>query len=286
MGIRDLTGDPAWRTAILERFDAEMRRDPPAVADVRYERSGGLVRARGVTNWIVWWTVAARDAVDVAVREAQTFGRIGAPLEWKLYAHDEPPNMAAALERAGFIVEETETLMVCDLALRPGPCEIAPPAGIEFHNVTDPERLVELARVTSLGFASDLSAMVSDLAGPLFAQSPTVRAYVAERDGEAVGGGRLELPPGRSFASLWAGTTVAEARRNGIFSALVGLRCRVARDAGYRYVTVDARDTSRPIFGRLGFVELTTVTGWVLAGSGDDHGDAHVVGDVRSRRLD
>ena len=44
-------------------------------------------------------------------------------------------------------------------------------------------------------------------------------------------------------------------------------RCSASRTWGphYRYLTVDARDTSRPILERLGFIELTTVTGWTLA---------------------
>jgi hypothetical protein len=269
VGIRDLTVDPAWRAAILARFDAEMRRDPPAVPGVRYERSDDIVRARGTSNWIVWWSLTADDAPAVAAREARTFALGGASLEWKLYAHDEPPNMAAALQAAGFVAEESETLMVCDLAQQPSPCDAPAADGIEFERVTDRTRLGDLAEVSSLAFERDMSAMVPELAELLFAAAPSVLAYVAYRDGAPVAGGRLELTPGRSFAGLWGGATVPAARRAGIFSALVGLRCRVARDAGYRFVTVDARETSRPILARLGFVALTTIVGWVLPG-GDD----------------
>jgi GNAT superfamily N-acetyltransferase len=63
---------------------------------------------------------------------------------------------------------------------------------------------------------------------------------------------------------MWGGSTIAEHRGLGLYRALVALRARIARTRGYRYLTTDARETSRPILERVGFVPLTGITGWVL----------------------
>ncbi len=50
----------------------------------------------------------------------------------------------------------------------------------------------------------------------------------------------------------------------GVYRALVAARAAEARRRGVRYLTVDARETSRPILERLGFQPLATVRGWTL----------------------
>ena len=74
----------------------------------------------------------------------------------------------------------------------------------------------------------------------------------------------MELAPGRSFAGLWGGGTVLGYRSRGIYRGLVAARAREALRRGYRYLTVDARETSRPVLARLGFSALTSITGWKL----------------------
>ena len=90
----------------------------------------------------------------------------------------------------------------------------------------------------------------------------TVRFYVAYCAGEPVSAARLEMPRAGEFAGLYGGGTVPKHRGRGIYRALVELRASVARECGYRYLTVDAADTSLPILRRMGFVPLTTITTW------------------------
>jgi ribosomal protein S18 acetylase RimI-like enzyme len=90
-------------------------------------------------------------------------------------------------------------------------------------------------------------------------------AFLAFVDGVAAAGARLELPPGRSFASMWGAGTDPAFQRRGLFRALVKERAALARDRGYSYVTVDAKETSRPILERCGFDALTNLTAWVLS---------------------
>jgi hypothetical protein len=53
-----------------------------------------------------------------------------------------------------------------------------------------------------------------------------------------------------------------------VFRALVAHRAAIAAARGFRYLTVDASDDSRPILLRLGFVELATTTPYMHPGGG------------------
>ena len=75
----------------------------------------------------------------------------------------------------------------------------------------------------------------------------------------------MELPPGRSFASLWGGGTLPAYRGRGLYRGLVAHRAAESLRRGYRFLTIDARNTtSRPILERLGATPLVGVQGWLL----------------------
>ena len=82
-----------------------------------------------------------------------------------------------------------------------------------------------------------------------------------------ISAGRVELPAGTDFASLWGGGTLPDWRRRGVFRSLVAHRAAIASAAGFRYLQVDAMPDSRPILKRLGFVELATTTPFIYPGN-------------------
>ena len=73
--------------------------------------------------------------------------------------------------------------------------------------------------------------------------------------------------PGRAFAGLYGGGTRPDYQGRGVYLALVAARAAEARRRGHRYLTVDARETSRPILQRIGFEPLTTLRDWTLPGA-------------------
>ena len=87
---------------------------------------------------------------------------------------------------------------------------------------------------------------------------------VAYVDGQPVSGGRVDLEPGVDFAGMFGGVTLPEFRGRGLYRATVARRAELAREAGYRWLYVDALPTSRPILERVGFVALTTTTPFVI----------------------
>jgi GNAT superfamily N-acetyltransferase len=227
---------------------------------VRHERVGTVVRSSGLWNVVMYWTLSESEAVT-AVGEQAAFARsAGVELEWKVYGHDGPPGLANVLQHAGFVADPQETFMVLDLAHElPGG---AVSDGIEIRQITDAVGVDDFIAVGDAAFGRNHDAKAETYVRSL--GDPALTLYVAYRDGCPVSAGRLQMPEARPFASMWGGGTAPEHQRQGIYRALVAHRAREARRRGYRYLTVDAASTSRPILERLGFTPLTDITGFVL----------------------
>ncbi|HEV8050654.1 MAG TPA: GNAT family N-acetyltransferase [Thermoplasmata archaeon] len=253
--------DPDGLEAIRTRFDAEMRRDPPLEGDERAERSEHFVRVVGRRAWIAYSHLTASEAPERVAAEARHARSSGVEVEWKLYEYDPPPNLGEILAASGFVADPPETLMVYDLERgRP-----FPPSGgsVVIRRVQDRTGLETAVAVSRTAFAPEPGWELEEYLPRL--ASPSLAVFVAEVLGRPASAGRLELPMGRAFASLWGGGTTREFRGRGVYRALVAARADLARARGFRYLTVDARESSRPILERLGFAPVASVVGWVLA---------------------
>ncbi|HLO13930.1 MAG TPA: GNAT family N-acetyltransferase, partial [Anaerolineales bacterium] len=65
--------------------------------------------------------------------------------------------------------------------------------------------------------------------------------------------------PRGHFATLFAGSTVAEYRRHGLYTNLLATRLKEIWERGYRYAIVETGAMSKPIVAKHGFQHLTTV---------------------------
>jgi hypothetical protein len=250
------------RTELLAEYDREMRRDPPNSSGATFERAGALVRERHTGDTIIYSELTSASAPAAVLAESRRAEALGRELEWKVYSHDQPAELPSILKAAGFRPDEPETLVIFDLRELQG----AEPGlhGLTVREVDGPGPFEDALSVSQAAFGPSGPQGLEKFRSRL--DDPTARLFVAYWDGRPISAGRLELPPGRSFAGLWGGGTVPDARHHGAYRALVYARAERARAAGYRYVTVDARETSRPILERLGFVSLTGIQGWVLPG--------------------
>jgi GNAT superfamily N-acetyltransferase len=161
--------------------------------------------------------------------------------EWKYYEHDGP-ELAERLRAAGLEPGDVETVVVADPASIP-----PPPDDIELRE--DADAFAELAR-SIFGRASGIPK--------------DAVCVVAVVDGEPASGGRVDLSERGVFAGLFGGVTLPEFRGRGLYRATVARRAEIARERGYEWLYVDALPTSRPILERLGFVQLTTTTPYVI----------------------
>jgi GNAT superfamily N-acetyltransferase len=247
------------RRAVLAQYDREMREDPPPSSGATFERSGDVVRELHGDDTILFTRLTSASAPTVVLEEARRSRWLARTLEWKVYDHDQPPELAELLRAAGFHPDEPETLVALDLeSWQSGPL----PDGVRIREVDDLATFEDALVVSSAAFGASGPETLEKFRTRL--ADPTARLFVAYLGDRPISAGRLELAPGRTFASLWGGGTIPEARHRGAYRALVQARAERARRGGYRYLTVDARETSRPILERLGFVPLTGVRGWIL----------------------
>lgn len=244
---------------ILRHYDAEMRADPPPEPGVSRIRTGGVLRTTGLYHCIGYSALGEADIDQAIADEIDFFSALDVPVEWKLYSHDRPSGLADRLARAGFQPEETEHFMV--RGLQADMADDRPPDGVAIRQVRDLAGLEDYVAAGGAAFERDESWAFEAYGNRL--ADPTLVLHVAYDGDRPVAAGRLELPRDRAFASLWGGGTVPGHRGRGIYRALIATRAWEALWRGYRYLTVDARATSRPILDRLGFVELAQVTGWV-----------------------
>lgn len=241
----------------LELFDRQMRRDvEPA------ERDALTTLALG-DGWSgVVWSRLDESTADAAVTKlvARLLGFAG-HAEWKLYAYDQPDDLAQRLVAAGLEPQDEEAVVVADL------CELglaAPlPVGVEVRVAGDAEAVGVWVEVNELAFGESYGGVGRLLLRALEHERPRDLGVIAYADGEPVSAGRIEFNERSEFASLWGGGTLAEWRGRGIYRATVLERARLAHERGYRFLQVDALPTSRPILERLGFVQLTTTRPFV-----------------------
>jgi len=237
-----------------------MRSNPPLEPGEIVERVDGLVRTLGSHNTVIYSELEPEDVAWVVEKQVAFFRERGEAVEWKLYAHDRPSNLSEALMTHGFEPDESETLMALDLALDTPSFSVN--AGVDVRIVRTPSDLDTYVTVTERAFGQQPRTAAAALALRLFGNGASTIASIAYVNGNAAAAGRLPLPPGRSFASMWEGCTDPDLRRRGIYRTLVAERVRTARDRGYKYLTVDALDTSRPILERLGFIPITAMCAW------------------------
>ncbi len=254
--------------AILAAFDVQLRADPPPekgvervwAGDPVRDGVGAVLRTVGAYNFIGWWVLTADQAPAAAAREAAYFRGLGQEVEWKVFSHDGPAGLEAALEAAGFEREPAETFLVFDQSK--AIVDESAPQGIEVRRVVDRAGVADLVTANTAAFGASEPWRVDALTPRL--DDGSLALYVAYADGKPISSGRLELAPGKDFAGLYGGGTDPAWRGRGVYRALVAARAAEARRLGVRYLTVDARDTSRPILQRLGFEALASITGWVL----------------------
>jgi GNAT superfamily N-acetyltransferase len=256
------------RQAVLAAFDEQIRRHPvPNAPDGRIEHDGGVIRSvSGGHEWIgVTWSDLDQVSADAAIAaQISRFVELSRPWEWKHYSYDQPPDLPDRLLAAGFTREPAEALLVAEIADLT--LDLPPPPGTELRTVVDKQGVEALVSVHDEVFGGDHSAVRKSVLTGVGHQPGTTASVVAWAGRIPIAAGRVEFHLGTEFASLWGGGTSPAWRGRGVFRSLVARRATLASARGFRYLQVDASPDSRPIFQRLGFVELATTTPFMHLG--------------------
>jgi GNAT superfamily N-acetyltransferase len=206
------------------------------------------------------------DPDAVIARQRDFFLERKQRVEWKTYGYDDPADLGERLAAAGFVPEELEALILGDAEVVAVDVDL--PAGVTVRAVEsgprlerDLERIADLhdlvwpgTRWITLRFGDEMRARPDLVKGCLVEESP---------GGPVLCASWLRLVEGSGFGGLWGGATHPEWRRRGLYRATVSHRARLALDAGYSYLRVDASPHSRPILERAGLHQVSTTTPYV-----------------------
>jgi GNAT superfamily N-acetyltransferase len=240
---------------ILRLLDVE--RQTVAGAGLTLERTPYVVRAVGLEsswNGIVYSRFSPSETETVVKSEIQYFAQRNRDFEWKVYSHDEPPDLLFQLRKRDFRIGEEESLMFRDLREVPKTLMAPSPEGVTVSPVRNEQSIADFLSVESAIWSREpimtrehhLSALSDPLQHNL--------GFVAYCDGKPIGFGRVTASPHSQFSGLWGGSVLPDFRGRGAYRALLSARIQHALQYDWiRYLRVDALPTSRPILEKYGF---------------------------------
>jgi hypothetical protein len=241
---------------LLRLFDREQRIEIE-YPGTRKDVLPGLVRfvrpAPGMN--LVLYTQLDEQNVNAAIEEQVAyFSALGHTFEWKAYTHDSPKNLPERLRAHGFEVMGPDAVMILDLNETPETLLGPLPGGI--HRLERQEELGEVKTVLSRVWGGNFD-WVDQRIGSQMEIPGYLSVYTAAVNGQIGSVGWIFFHPNSQFASLWAGSTLPELRKRGLYTAVLAARVQEARRRGYRYLVIDAGPESKPIVARHGFRVLT-----------------------------
>ena len=245
---------------MLRLYDREERQNAIYYNSLR-EETPHVVRFRpqpGMKggSWILYSRLTPENADRVIEEQVADFERLGLEFEWKLYDHDQPPDLRERLAARGFAVEDAEALMVLELAQISE--TLLRPVTHDIRRITDPEQIyTAVIAVQEEIWQENQAQHAEELAQELRLDGEHISFYAGYADDRPVCSAWIRFNETGSFASLWGGSTLPAYRKRGFYTALVATRAQEAIRRGYRFLTIDASPMSRPIVARHGFQLLT-----------------------------
>ncbi len=245
--------------AILTLFDQQERyqnRHP----SYRREEALGIVRhiSRDPSrlSFIIYSDLTAVTADQAIQEQIAYFKALGGPgVEWKMYDHDNPPDLKKRLQAHGFQPDEAEALLLMDLAQTPA--VFLEPVTADVRRITQPEQVRDVVMIQESVWGGKFDWLEEQLVNSLQKQPDYWSIYIAYVDDAPACAAWSYFPKNSQFASLWGGSTVEKYRQMGLYTAVVATRIQEARLRGYDYIMVDASEMSHPILEKRGFQFLT-----------------------------
>ena len=239
-------GDPDRLARVVRSFDRSSVDGLAAIAREQLRVAGGLCGAGWPGTWV-------NQAVGLAYDRPITPDELAVASDFyesrdvrpTVEAHSrEDPSLLACLAGAGYRIAGVEEVWHADLR-RPVPGDT--PRGIVVRELDrdDPAAVDDAVRFLEMARTGDDDAAVNEARRELWRtllQSPVMRAFVPEVEGEPAGFGAIMLTPPPDgcprLAQLFAGSVRAGFRRRGVHKALMLTRLRAARRAGCESATV------------------------------------------------
>lgn len=263
------------RDALLAVFDKQIRfesSDPLSERQAAPEEAPVVVRhvprdPHARWGWVNWSRLTESNADRVIAEQVAFFTARCQNFEWKRFGHDLPADIDERLLRHGFSPEERETVVVLDLEETPFPAQV-PSEGVEVCRITGLADLDTVVQIEDAVWNESHAWILDELSQELVLPGEPTLMYLAYADGVPASAAWIRFQKGTDFASLFGGSTLPQYRKRGLYTALLAVRAAAARERGYRFLSVDASEMSRPILEKYGFVPITTATAYKYRLSG------------------
>lgn len=197
---------------------------------------------------------------ELIENEVAYFTNINQPFEWKVYGTDLPKDIGKKLLAQGFVKEETESLLVCDI--RNYQINLTTPDEVACKKATSKQMFRAYLDIQSTEFPLDIDEQV-DQHWEKYKNDKNCSIYVVYLQDRPVASARINFTPDSIFAGIWAGTTLKEHRGKGYYQILLNYRIDEAKQRGLQYMAIDALPTSRPIVEKHGFEFITSITPYI-----------------------
>ncbi len=193
---------------------------------------------------------------NVIDREVGYFTPMQQPFTWKVYDHDWLPSLKDKLASRGFAADDDPAAVML-LDVQNAPAALFQPLQADIRHIDSVDGLQDVVHVLDQVWGGD-NTWVNERLGLHLDVPGYLSIYAAYVDGQPASIAWTYFPRGQ-FATLFAGSTVAEYRRQGLYTSLLATRLKEIRERGYRYAVVEAGAMSKPIVAKYGFQHLTTV---------------------------
>ena len=248
---------------ILALYDDQERRNS---ISPQYEReaAGPVVRHKSLDptrlSFIIYSDLTEENAEEIILEQIRWYQEEvkGVGLEWKTFDHDLPVDLKQRLKAQGFEEDEVEALLVIDL--QNCPTIYLEPVTADVRRITDAALIADVAAIQEGVYDREFDWLINHLHESISSQADFWSIYIAYVDDQPACAGWASFPQNSSFAGLWGGATLPQYRKKGLYTAVVAARAQEAIKRGYRFLTVDAGDMSRPILEKHGFRLLTHTT--------------------------
>jgi len=243
---------------LLVQYDKDLRLRI-AYPEARKEITKDVVRiirkAPGMN--VVAFTFANENKLhDVIHREVEYFTPLNQPFTWKVYDHDLLPNLKDELASHGFAPDEDPAkVMVFDV--HDTFSRLFQPVTADIRRIKDVDGLKDVVEVLDKVWGGHNSWVYDRLGGHLKVRN-YLSVYVAYIEDKPASIAWTYFPRGQ-FATLFAGSTLPEYRKQGLYTGLLATRIQEIHRRGYHYAVVETGEMSGPIVEKHGFRHLTTV---------------------------
>lgn len=245
---------------LLALYDQEMRIEVE-YPRIKKETLEHVIRFTGTPdphggNFILHSNLDSENADQVIDEQIHYFQSIGHPFEWKVYSHDRPVDLRQRLVAHGLLIQEPEDAIMA-LDVNQAPRILLDPVRADVRRLTDPDQLSQLIPVLETVWKEDFEWIHTLLGDDMRGNPDFLSVYVGYVNEVPACTGWINFHSDSQFASLWGGSTLAQHRRQGLYTGVLAARVQESIQRGYRFLTIDASPMNRPIAASRGFQLLT-----------------------------